>query len=184
VAACVLVAAALVPRAGRSYVDGPPPAHTGGFGEPTCGACHRGGSADAGGGSLELHAPASWSPGSEHVLELRLASPGMRRAGFQLSARFADGPRTGEQAGELQALEETATAVRVAVAHDVAYAGHNAAVAVVESGETRWRVRWRAPAAAAARAPVIFHAAANAADYDDSEMGDRVLTTSAVSRPH
>ena len=46
----------------------------------------------------------------------------------------------------------------------------------------RWRLCWRAPVGAAASA-VVFHAAANAADYDDSELGDRVFVASATSRP-
>ena len=182
-AACALAAATLAPRAARSYVDGPPPAHTGGFGEPTCAACHRGGPADDGGGALEIRVPASYAPGGEHVLELRLASPGMRRAGFQLSARYAEGPRAGAQAGELLPPAEGGRGVRVAVAHDVAYAGHTAAAAPAGSGEALWRVRWRAPAGTAPIAAVAFHAAANAADYDDSELGDRVYAATAVSRP-
>jgi hypothetical protein len=72
--------------------------------------------------------------------------------------------------------------VGVVAAHAISYAGHTAATAEVETGEAQWLVRWRAPAGAAA-APVVFHAAANAADYDDSELGDRIYVASAVSRP-
>ena len=180
--ACALALAA-APRAGLGYVDGPPPAHTGGFGEPTCAACHLGATADSPGGSLRVIAPATFTPGGEHAVEVRLVRAGMRRAGFQLSARFADGALAGKQAGELIAAEPPEPPVQLVAAHAVSYAGHTpAATEAIEDGTARWRVRWRAPASAAASA-VVFHAAANAADYDDSELGDRVYVASATSRP-
>jgi len=39
-------------RAQAGFPDGPPPAHTGGFGEPTCRACHFDGDLNAEGGGL------------------------------------------------------------------------------------------------------------------------------------
>jgi hypothetical protein len=181
--ACTLASFA-ASRPARPYVDGPPPAHTGGFGEPTCAACHQGERVDPPGGALELVVPATFEPGGEHVVEVRLERPGMRRAGFQLSARFAGGELAGRQAGELLPVEAAAAArVGVVAAHGVSYAGHTAATAEIEAGGARWAVRWRAPAGEGAASPVVFHAAANAADYDDSELGDRVYVTSALSRP-
>jgi hypothetical protein len=184
--ACALAALSALAgsRPARPYVDGPPPAHTGGFGEPTCAACHQGAVVDPPGGALELVVPATFAPGGEHLVEVRLARPGMRRAGFQLSARFAAGELAGRQAGELLPVETPpASQVGVVAAHAVSYAGHTAESAErIEAGEAWWRLRWRAPAGATA-APVVFHAAANAADYDDSELGDRVYVASALSRP-
>ena len=72
--------------------------------------------------------------------------------------------------------------MQVVAAHEVAYAAHTAAGAAPASGgEACWRVRWRAPAEAAG--PVVFHVAANAGNFDDSELGDFVYLASAVSRP-
>ena len=183
VAGVCALALAGAPRAGRGYVDGPPPAHTGGFGEPTCAACHLGATVDSTGGSLQVTAPATFTPGGEHAVEVRLVRAGMRRAGFQLSARFAGGPLAGQQAGELVPAEPPEPPVQVVTAHTVSYAGHTPATAErIEGGTALWRLRWRAPVGAAASA-VVFHAAANAADYDDSELGDRVYVASATSRP-
>jgi hypothetical protein len=182
--AAAAVAALLSPSPGRPHVDGPPPAHTGGFGEPTCGVCHAGELAGRG-GELVLVVPPRFAPGGEHPIEVRLARPGMRRAGFQLSARFASGPLAGQQAGRLSpAAGPGERAVALVAAHEVSYAGHTAAsVKAIEGDEARWRIRWRAPADVAASTPVIFHVAANAANYDDSELGDHVYVASALSRP-
>lgn len=186
------LAALAAAGAAGAYLDAPPPAHTGGFGEPTCAACHRDAPLDDPGGSLTLAVPPGYIPGEEHVLEVRLARPGMASAGFQLSARFAEGALAGRQAGKLTVLPEAANpataqpgaapSVQVIAAHDVAYAAHTAAgAAEVRGGEARWRVRWRAPSKAAG--PVVFHLAANAGNDDDSEFGDFVYLASAVSRP-
>jgi hypothetical protein len=219
-AAALLTLAGLAALAGAgaagAYLDAPPVAHTGGFGEPTCAACHRGAPLDDAGGSLTLTAPPEHAAGEEHFLEVRLTRAGMERAGFQLSARFAEGARAGRQAGTLTVLAagsphagsptaapptavpptdvpptdvppnaappNAAPPVQVLAAHDVAYAGHTAAgAAQIRGGEARWRVRWRAPAEAAG--PVVFHLAANAGNFDDSELGDFVYLASAVSRP-
>ena len=172
------LAAALASAVGaRAYVDRPPPGHTGGFGEPTCASCHRGEAVDAPGGSLTLGVPAVFAPGEEHVLEVRLTRPGMERAGFQLTARFAEGERAGLQAGELRPGSE---AVRTVSAHEVTYAGHSVGGAKAVAGEALWRVRWVAPEAPVG--PVVFHVAANAADFDDSEYGDFVYLASVVSQ--
>lgn len=44
-----------------------------------------------------------------------------------------------------------------------------------------WTVEWRPPAAG--EGPVVFHAAANAANDDVSEFGDFIYTASATTRP-
>ncbi|HVS02627.1 MAG TPA: amidohydrolase [Thermoanaerobaculia bacterium] len=179
VAALVAAAVALAaPSRGTAHLDQPPAGHTGGFGEPTCASCHRGAPLDAAGGSLSLDAPATFAAGEEYRIAVRLERAGMRRAGFQLSARFAEGEGAGRQAGELTAVSAGAQLV---AAHDVTYAAQTADGARVGEGEARWTVGWRAPAAA--DAPVLFHLAANAANDDDSELGDHVYLASAVSRP-
>jgi hypothetical protein len=48
-------------------------------------------------------------------------------------------------------------------------------------GAVSWMMRWRAPEDPVA--PVVFHAAANAANYDDSPLGDFPYTLEAMSRP-
>jgi hypothetical protein len=168
-----------VPRAGEAHRDRPPPAHTGGFDEPTCASCHLGDPVNAPGGRLRIAVPPTFVPGAEHQIEVRLARAGTKRAGFQLSVRHADGGLAGGQAGALLA---SGSEVQLVATHPVAYAAHTEAGTALEAaGEARWRLRWRAPAAPGGA--VVFHATANAADDDDSALGDFVYAASAVSSP-
>jgi hypothetical protein len=158
----------------RAYVDGPPPAHTGGFGEATCHACH----ADYplnGGGALAIEgAPATYEPGRSYELRVVLRHPELRTAGFQLAARFAAGPGEGTQAGTLRVGGEDAI---VASIGGIAYAQHTkAGTAVTGPGERIWQVTWTAPAQPSA--DIVLHLAANAANDDLSEFGDRIITSS------
>ena len=173
VAAFTVLGSLVAPRPGGAHADGPPPRNTGGFREPTCALCHRGGEPNAPGGALRLVAPASYRPGAEHAIEVQLERPGLRRGGFHLSVRFAEGTLAGTQAGELLAVAEW---VQVVAAHKVAYASHTAAgTQVATAGEARWQLRWKAPAAGGGT--VVFHLAANASNDDDSELGDAIYTT-------
>ena len=179
-AACALVAAAVtaggggtavvVASASARHLAGPPLAHTGGFGEPTCQECHFDAPLNAPGGQLRVAGlPEGYEPGLEYELVVALERAGMQRAGFQLAIRFADGA----QAGELIAADQ-----RVAVAAGeggVHYAQHTErGAAPGEPGRTRWRLLWLAPAAGTRGEEVFLHVAANAANYDDSEFGDFV----------
>lgn len=168
---------ALPPLAG-AYRTGPPAAHTGGFGEPTCAECHHqdaaageavGGADARPAGALTIVAPERYRPGATYDIRVTLADPHAAAAGVQLAARFADGAAAGDQAGTLAALDST---MRVVTGGDVAYASHTAAGATLaRPGHASWVVRWTAPAGGGL---VVFHAAANAANDDDSEFGDRI----------
>ena len=93
--ACALAAQHL-PRS--SY--GARPGHTGGFGEPTCRACHSDYALNEGTVVIALDSlPATYEPGRTYSVQLRLRHPELERGGFQISARFEDGV----QAGLLQA---------------------------------------------------------------------------------
>lgn len=176
-----MVAALLVamPLA-AAYVDGPPPARTGGFGEPTCVECHMGFEPDPPGGSVSIEGiPDRYVPGRRYRVTVRVEHPGARAAGFQLAARFADGPWAGVSAGTLAPLDGR---VRIVVSDTtgVAYAQHTrAGTRTVEDGAAVWRFAWTAPCAAA---PATFHVAANAADDDASEFGDRIYLAETGSR--
>ena len=151
---------------GLGYPDNPPPAHTGGFGEPTCLACHFDGDLNPPGGRLRTEGLEE-KPDSagRYVLEVVLENDAMERAGFQLAARFADG----RQAGMLEAVDER---VVVDTAAGVQYARHALAGTYPEhEGEARWTVAWQAPLEPAG---VVFHIAANAANGDASEFGDAI----------
>ena len=161
-----------------AYFTGPPPGHTGGFGEPTCQACHLENSLNDPTGALSLEGvPPRFTPGSTYVLTVRLSHPDMRRGGFQLSSRLSGGADPGTQGGTLRAADPRVT---IDDGDDVAYA-HHTETGTMLNGEstTDWQVEWVAPAAG--EAAVTFHVAANATNDDGSEFGDHVYAVEAES---
>lgn len=168
--------AAATPLAGAgfliAYPDAPPPGTTGGFGEPTCVSCHFATTPDSL-GSLALHGlPATLEAGRRYELTVELAHPDMAAAGFQLSARFASGPANGRQAGAFRILGDHTA---VTAQSGVDYVHQTRAGSVPSTPAlARWRIEWTAPGEASA--PVLFHVAANAANGDESPLGDRIYT--------
>jgi hypothetical protein len=167
---------------GAANVDGPPTATTGGFNENTCRMCHYDYELNDSAGSLQLDGiPDPYTPAQQYLITIRLAHPQLERGGFELAARFATGEQAGRQAGSLEAVDE-----RVAVVNNnnpaIQYASHTRTGSSPEAkGTIRWSVRWRAPADPLA--PVVFHAAANAANYDDSPLGDFPYVREITTRP-
>jgi len=167
--AAVTVAATRAPvtHRGGVHYDGPPIAHTGGFGEPTCRVCHQGEPLNAAGGSLRIEGlPGRYEPGRTYELVVVLRRDGMGRAGFELSARLV----AGRQAGALEASDKRVRVVPDSVTA-VQYAEQTRDGSSVSGPEARWTVRWRAPRLTGA-SDVLIHVAANAANYDDSPLGD------------
>lgn len=178
--ACALAAgaglAALSPSAG-AYRAGPPVGHSGGFGEPTCAVCHWGDGPSQVPGDLVLKVPARYQPGQSYDIVVVLRDPDLGAAGFQLTARFADGADSGSQAGALSAPD--AAVMVVTSDAGISYAGHTSTgSSPAQAGRATWVVRWTAPPEGGT---VAFHAAANAANDDDSELGDRIHLTEALS---
>jgi len=179
VGALVLIGASLA--AVPAFKTGPPPAHTGGFGEPTCRACHSDAGLNEPGGTLTLSgAPASYEPGKTYQLDVVLRRAGMLRAGFQLAARFAEGAATGAQAGTF-APADARSIVTWDTLTQVSYIEHNLAGTALAGDAGHWIVRWTAPATA--RGPVSFNVAGNAANDDDSPLGDFIYTTAVRVAP-
>lgn len=153
------------------HPDAPPPAHTGGFGEPTCHECHFQRDVNAGTGTLVLgDLPAYVDVGSTHRLTVTLTHPGQARAGFMLSARTVDGA----QAGTLDAVDATTTVTR---AGDVAYLHHTLAGTAVAGDTAAWTFEWTANDLSAGDS-VVFHLVGNAANDDESALGDYVYAAS------
>lgn len=155
------------------YREGPPPAHTGGFGEPTCAECHFGGPINTDPGTLTVELPEIYEPGRTYRLSVVLAHPEMAVAGFQLAVRFAGGLREGEQAGTLRSVGPRTT-VTADTSSGVEY-GHQTPIgtALSGAGQARWVLEWTAPPVAG---DVGVAVAANAANDDASEFGDHVYT--------
>ncbi len=171
----VRVAPEAVPA--HRYADRPPPAHTGGFGEPTCRACHFQHPLNVPGGTLVLDGlPEGYAPGERYRLTVRLQREGMQRSGFELAVRFAEGPAVGRQAGTLTAADTTRATITRADA--VQYVHHTVAgTALTDPNAAQWTLVWTAPDTSA---PVIFHAVGNAANGDASAFGDFIYTQEVV----
>ena len=155
------------------YPANPLPAHTGGFGETSCHSCHSEWELNPSGGALRM----GWThtairPGREHVLNVSLTHPQMLRAGFQLSARFADGPNAGKQAGRFIA---STTHHAVSELDGISYLSQSLQGGkLTKKATVDWTVNWVAPAG---RNTVVFHVSAVAGDEDGSQYGDWVYVT-------
>ena len=170
-------AAAGSARGHAAYPFGAPPGLTGGFGEPTCTQCHFDGTLNGGGGSLSVEGlPERYAPGETYRLIVRLRQGEMGAAGFQLAARTEAGAQAGRLAGgDGRAQVQDGPG-------GVQYAGHTeAGSAPTEAGTAAWTLAWTAPPPGAG--PVRVHVAANAADGDDSPLGDHVYASEFAVPP-
>jgi hypothetical protein len=160
--------------ASHPYADGAPPGFSGGFREDSCHACHFHETLNAAPGTLTIAGvPAQFAPGERYTVTITLTREGMKRAGFQLAARFKD---SGQQAGSLEPPSGDQERVKVEGQGGVLYAGQkNAGSGIADTGTVRWSVEWIAPAGGGA---VVFNVAANAADGNESADGDFIYTAS------
>ena len=168
--------AALVTAARAAYDARPPLAHTGGFGEPTCAECHFDGPSGPPDALSLGGVPERYQPGATYRLEVSIRDTAARVGGFQLASRIAAGAHAGTQAGTLCALDP-----RVAVVADTATGVQYAAHALAAPKDSlNWAVEWRAPKEHVGA--VVFHVAANAANDDDSMLGDAIIVRSWLVR--
>jgi hypothetical protein len=178
-----ILAAAMVATvrlvASHAYVDGAPPGFSGGFKEDSCHACHFHAAPNSDPGRVTIDGvPTTFAPGERYSLIITLRRPGMKVAGFQLAARFAD---SGAQAGTLAPDPGNALRTKVGTYDGVQYAGHTKAGASIGASDVAsWTIVWTAPTGGG---PVRFHVSANAADGNESAEGDFVYTAAAQSGP-
>jgi hypothetical protein len=165
--------------ASHPYAEGAPAGFTGGFKEDTCTACHFGADLDSAGGRLTIEGlPARYVDGERYTLTVTLTRTGMKRAGFQLTARFKD---TGAQAGTVAPGSGEKDRVGVDRQEGVQYAGQRKAGSSVGAADTTtWTIEWTAPSGGGL---VIVHVAANAADGNENAQGDFVYAASVESAP-
>jgi hypothetical protein len=167
------------PAPSHGYAEGAPPGFSGGFTEQSCDACHFHAALNAGPGRLALEGvPDRLAAGEQYRLTISLTQPGMKLAGFQLTARFKD---DGTQAGALAAEPAATTSVGIDTQSGVQYAGQRRdGAAPVAPDTSRWTIVWTAPSA---KRTVVFHVAGNAANGDERADGDYVYTTSRETAP-
>ena len=159
--------------------DQPPLAHTGGFGEPTCRECHFDGDLNDPAGSLAIDGvPPRYEPGKRYRLTLTVRHPELKLAGFELASRFATGADSGKQAGTLVETDDRAGVTADDATH-IQYAHHlRSGTTPLTEGVGRWTIEWVAPTTGSA--PIVFHAAANAANDNDSPLGDYIFARSVT----
>jgi hypothetical protein len=169
-----LIGIVTFPLALLAYTDAPMPGRTGGFGGPTCHACHTGHPLNAPGGELTIGGlPDRYTPGETYRVTVTLKRAALDRGGFSLASRFASGALARAQAGDWQALDPRVTFhadVQTAVRYAQQTASGSRAAAV---GTLTWELDWKAPQDAA---PVQFNIAANASNNDASPLGDYIYT--------
>lgn len=164
-----------------TYSSGAPVGFAGNFqnsdGTPqVCTACHTGAALNAGGGGIEVTAPASVAPGETVQITVAVdnqtpeASSGSRRQGFQATVVDA---ATRDPVGQIAPLDASTKYAGFGGAGDTLYVTHTAGGTAAAS----WTFAWTAPADLSA--PVRVYAAANAANGDGESSGDRIYAASA-----
>ena len=166
---------------GRPHAEGPPNGHTGGFGEPTCQACHSEAELNPPGGIVGIEGiPARYEPGQRYPITVVLVSEGMGKAGFQAAFRFAGGDLAGRQAGRIAPVDDR-SAVRIDPNTGIEYVQHSRLGSeIADETVVSWQFVWTAPTVGGRRG-VIIHVAANSGNGDNSPFGDFIYTTEAAT---
>lgn len=161
-----------------AHLQGPPPAHTGGFGEPTCLACHAEFEPNPQPDRLTLTGwPERYTPSEQYLIEISLVGDDMVLAGFQAAIRFADGPDKSRNAGRVDPIDHYVGVTRSP--EGVEFVQHtNDGARQVQSGSIHWQFIWTAPRSTGA---VRLDVAANDANGDNSPLGDFVYTASRTA---
>jgi hypothetical protein len=160
-----------------AYVSEPLPDKDGAT-SSTCRECHMHAPAAADAGALTVEGlPERYVPGARYALTVKLSHPELARAGFEASIRT----ETGAQAGELIA-GDSGLSVIPDPASGAHFVHHTKRGTVTQGPNAAWTFTWNAPAKA--MGPVVVRAAANAANGDDSPLGDAILFFSRTIRPN
>lgn len=119
--------------------------------------------------------PGEYAPDSAYSLLIAVSRPNLGRAGFSLSARYADSTSAG-------LLVPADSAVRLTYNADrMPFATHTEKGNQFAGDSASWHLLWRSPPVDSGR--VIFNVAANAANGDDSEFGDWIYVFEHASDP-
>jgi hypothetical protein len=153
---------------------------TGGFGQPTCNQqlCHSGNALNAPGGSLTINGvPAEYQPGQTYPITVTLARMGQSRWGFELAVRAVS---DGQQAGNIAVTDSLQTERRAQ--SGIQYIHHTlSGTSPNTPGPKSWTFNWTAPATAVG--VIRFNAAGNAANNNNTNLGDFIYTAQADSNP-
>lgn len=161
----------------HAYPEQLPGKYTGGFGEESCHSCHFDYSLNPEEGSLNTEGiPSSYDPGEMYTFTIEVSRKDLDKAGFQLTARYADSTQAGSFSVESDRIEFTNST------GDVQYVQHSPeGTEPNESDISIWSLKWAAPEQS--KGNIIFSLAANAANGDASEFGDFIFIREIVSSP-
>jgi uncharacterized protein (TIGR03437 family) len=154
----------------------------------TCTACHRGNDLNSPGGFVRIEA-VPYRSGQKQTLRVTVSHPEAQRWGFQLTARFASDPT--RKAGTFTVVEGGPIKVRCApdgrdatpttsCGNDVEFAEHGGTPESTfggVNGTKTFDVEWTPPEGADL-GDIIFYAAGNAANGNNTNVGDRIYNTS------
>lgn len=155
--------------------NGSPNARTGAPSEQTCTSCHN---SNSGPGTIQISAPATYTPGQTIQITVTQASTDTtRRAwGFQLTALDT---ATNSKAGT---LTSTSSFTAVANSSSRQYMNHTGTGSFPgQANGATWTFNWTAPAASVG--PVKFYAAGLQADNQDDDSGDQTYLTNLTITP-
>lgn len=183
-AVALLAATLLAATPARAASIGPQPGMTGAPGagaeppEGLCVSCHTSFpvNPDALGKVTLEGVPDRYEAGRAYTLTMRVSHPDAAalRWGFQLTAVAA---KDGSGAGEFVATDAATTQVLASMSGTRTYVCHSyGGTAIGQAGGNAWTFEWKAPATTTG--PVAFYGAANAANADGSNQGDRIYTKS------
>jgi hypothetical protein len=159
-----------------AFSSGPPSAHTGDFGQPTCQVCHLGNSLNAAGGTFTISGvPANYSPGQTYPIQVTITKAGQQRWGFELATRLVG---TGQQAGTLASTSQN---TQTTTFSGVQYISHTTTGTFNGTAQGTWTFNWTAPPTAVGN--IAFGAAGNAANGNFANNGDFIYTARVVTAP-
>lgn len=158
----------------RAYPYGPPDHEAG---DPpdniNCTACHSTYTVNSGPGVAQLrNLPAAFQPGQTYTLTVSIAQPGQLRWGFELCALVRDSVDAGQLAAVDTNLVQTSVYPFLLNRHFIKQ--KLAGSFWYQPDSASWQIRWTAPSAAYDTAS--FYVALNAANGDDTHLGDYIYT--------
>jgi len=176
----LLLLMAAIPILVVGFSSTPPVSHTGGFGEPTCVACH-GTGLNTGSGEVTINVSnvsTGYTSGSTFPVTVTVNDPSAVRWGFELAVRT----RSGQQAGTLLAGSDGFT--QILSQGGIQYITQTTSGSRLgQANGASYSFQWRAPDISAG--PVEFHAAAVAANNNPptSDPGDMTYTKNVTVQP-
>jgi hypothetical protein len=160
------------------FASGPPAGHTGGPDEQLCTRCHVGTPNDGNGSVLITGLPATYEPGQEVTVTVRVQRADRRRWGFQITALDS----SNQPAGTFRLVDTNLTRIvnGTGPLTGRSYVEQTSAgTANGTVGGNSWTFIWVAPATDVGI--VTFYAAGNAANGSGTNSGDNIYTTIATT---